>query len=91
MTAVVTTTEVSTVPDILLAAAELAAHQGTAGQAVTVALYFLDSRYPAAEVALERAMHRPQGISIAMVLSARCGTARQVADAITRAALERAA
>jgi hypothetical protein len=70
---------------ILLAAAALAGHETTAGRAITAALLFLD-RYPDAELALEVTVHRPLGLSVALVLSARCDTAGQVAQTIRAAA-----
>lgn len=70
---------------ILLAAAALAGHEATAGRAITVALLFLD-RFPDAELALEVTVHRPLGLSVALVLSARCHTAGQVAQTIQSAA-----
>jgi hypothetical protein len=71
---------------ILLAAAALAGHETTPGRAITAALLFLD-RYPDAELALEVTVHRPPGgLSVALVLSARCDTAGQVAQTIRVAA-----
>jgi hypothetical protein len=73
---------------VLLGAAALARQELTAGGAVRVALDMAD-RYPDAARLLGMHERRPDGITVAMSLSARCCTPFDVAAALQAAALGR--